>query len=553
MFKSLIDNSVYYYEEVFDGAREAYLRIPLDEQNKYEPQNPISTKVFCESQRNSDIESYSCDFSELFDDFDTEPEVKAPAIENPDFLDFLDETGPKTEDFNASEVLDENGIDNLINNILNESPMKDSPAKPALKSTQTSQKTRQNESKSEPKLSKCLEHIKKAKNAKSNKAQEKTKESFATTIRKARKSQSKPHSDTPPIKTEPESEQKPPPNPPLRLNAATPNPPRKPSAMANLFKSTGFLRPTELAQRLGSLKMTRVDSEFLRQYMKAKEEKEFADEPSCKEGSSAMYEPMDSVQQTQVMSKPNPSSMGNAKRNIAPCSDQSQGASSTDQKGQSTAKKKASSNGSHSKKSIKKEPTTDEVTNENAVKKVRKPRAKIPKNADVKVEPTSACSNVSDTLVVKQEPNTNSKGKEVKEPSKRKSTSKNKKVDPNLTDTQKLNINQEDAIKPESKGNNRKRKSSTSHGNDSSQSKAEKDSMAGKVPPAVKRPRKQKQDNEPKTGETEEKEQKPKRRQSTKSKPSSVKIDVPDQLPPNKGAKGKINFELKPLPLFICD
>lgn len=68
------DKSVYYYEEVLDGGREVIFRVPLDNQPIYQSKNPLSTKLFCDSQRNPDIESYDSDFSNLFDDSETEQE-----------------------------------------------------------------------------------------------------------------------------------------------------------------------------------------------------------------------------------------------------------------------------------------------------------------------------------------------------------------------------------------------------------------------------------------------------------------------------------------------
>lgn len=74
VFKSLRDESVYYYEEVLDGGREVIFRVPLDNQPIYQSKNPLSTKLFCDSQRNPDIESYDSDFSNLFDDSESEQE-----------------------------------------------------------------------------------------------------------------------------------------------------------------------------------------------------------------------------------------------------------------------------------------------------------------------------------------------------------------------------------------------------------------------------------------------------------------------------------------------
>lgn len=487
LFKNLIDNSIYQYEEVFDEPREAYLKINLDGKHENEPQNPISTKIFCDNQRNPDIESYNCDFSDLFDDFDNESEskVKSQETDNPDFLDFLDETEFKTEDFNASEILDENGIDNFIKSILNDSPekptIKASPVKPTIETTQTLQKTNQTAAGSQPKLSKCLQHIEKVKNAKGRKEhQQRTKQSFAATIRQARKSQSKSQNAAIVMKQGGVNE-----------HESQPKLPQKPNKMAEFFKSTSFIRPTELAQKLGSLK---VDSEFLRQYMKAKEEKLFADELKADKikPESSKY-----VRQTQIISTPKTSSIEISEKN--------------EQKSLSTAKKKTID-----KKSIEKDPLID-VKIESTEKKVRKPRVKKAKATDVKIEEGHSHPNASDSSVVKQESNICLKGKPVEE-TKRKSFQKNKKIKPNLTDSQKLDL-PEEIVK---KQRNRKRKScEVSDKNDSIRTEVEKHSDTDEVPAHSKRQRKQKPCNE--LGN-----QKPKpKRQSSKSKMKSATMNMP--------------------------
>ncbi|XP_055298160.1 microtubule-associated protein futsch-like [Sitodiplosis mosellana] len=277
IFKSLIDNSVYYYEEVFEGGREAIFRVPLDDQPMYQSTTPLSTKLFCDSQRNPNIESYDCDLSDLLNDLEPapEPEEDKPQPEsnavNPDFFEFLDDIMPA--DFNTDKVLDENGVDDLIDNLLKDSPAKNvTPVKSVKAESGKRSKAVASKAKSEAKLSKCIQHIEKAKSTKSPKTKEKSTESFSVAIRKARKSQSKVKVEESPVKTEPEPEQK-----PVKLK---PQQALATKSFTTALKSANILRPTALAKQLSSIDFTKINSGFLRRYMKAKEDKLFEGEPS---------------------------------------------------------------------------------------------------------------------------------------------------------------------------------------------------------------------------------------------------------------------------------
>lgn len=481
MFKSLIDNSVYYYEEVIDGGREAYLRVPLDEHNKYEHQNPIATDFFCDSQRNPNIEDYSFDFSDLFDDF--EPEQKplpksSTDIENPDSLEFLDEIAPQlqTTDFSASYVLNENGIDSIINNILDESPMKNSP----IESTDNSQKT--NKPKPEAKLSKCMKHIERVKNAKNQKTREKS--AFATAIRKARKSQAKASSDVTTIISNLDYESQTQPQ-------LQPQQQKKPGAMESLLKSANYLRPTELAEKLGSLDLT-VNSNFLRNYMKVKEEKEFPVETIRTETSIARVK----------SSIPTPNEISENKNDL-PSIEGYKIISFTAPTSQGTAKLKAPM------KFVKKE-LIENVNNSGvAGGKVGKPRTKKTKG-----DTDAPNVNVRESVVLDKISNVNLNGKEAKAaPSKRKSQ-KNLSATQNLENTQKLDFNEIDTKKPEVQKRRRK------------ESKSKHVSKTELDPPVAKKPRKRKCPNEPMTGQIEDQEQKPKPKRTSKPEPKKKSCTI---------------------------
>ncbi|XP_031625724.1 neurofilament heavy polypeptide [Contarinia nasturtii] len=202
IFKNVKDNSVYYYEEVLEGGREAVFRVPLDGTDNYQSTNPLSTELFCDSQRNPNIESYDLDFSDLFNDFEAEPKFEIDPksnVENPDFLDFLDETVIPSK-IDTDKVLDKNGIDKMIANL---SPIKNETK---LKSVKDASSSGKGKIKTEAKLTKCIQHIEKTKRSKSKKANEKPPNKFTVAIRKARKNQSNGKVSASPVKTEPVKE-----------------------------------------------------------------------------------------------------------------------------------------------------------------------------------------------------------------------------------------------------------------------------------------------------------------------------------------------------------
>lgn len=92
---------------MLDGGRVAVFKVRLGGPKKNDSNNPISTKVFCDSQRNPDIECYNSDFADLFDDIDSEPipnhepESNSTTL-NSRFLEFLDETvAPNVDNQNS--------------------------------------------------------------------------------------------------------------------------------------------------------------------------------------------------------------------------------------------------------------------------------------------------------------------------------------------------------------------------------------------------------------------------------------------------------------------
>lgn len=529
MFKSLSDNSVYYYEEVIDGGREAYLRIPLDGQNDYESKNPISTKVFCDSQRQPNIEDYNCDFSFLFNDFEMEPKpVKESNTENGDFLDFLDDIETKTQDNqNASEVLNGNGFDKMIDDILNESPIKDD--QPTTQTTKDAPNIEPDPVKPEPKLSKCIQHIEKVKSTKARKPRDKTKSTLATAIQKARQSRSSSKCDGRSANETQESETLKP--KPLASLMATPTsqPSLKPTADAkareikSLLKSKSILRPTELAQKLSFLKKNQVTSDFLRQYMKAKEEKS-------------------STTELKTISRPS----DDTTQKILLEDVKNQNNSMAEQKGSSGVKKRTNSNGVTSRRT-----KTDEKSKpiEGAAKKVRRPRSKQPSTASVsdvkgveKPCQTTEPANESASTVVKPQTDASSA---KKAPTKRKSSSKVKQVDGSVDDEKSHEKDDISTKKTESEKKPRKRKSTSI---DDKKCKEKKETSTERVQP-VKRPRKSNCDNSMKIDSLKrtEIESKPTRKRAVKPKPKSIEIkpSLPDPTPPL--SVGTCDFGLFPL------
>lgn len=272
IFKCLTDNSVYYYEEVLDRGREAIFRVSLDNQPMYQSQNPLCTKEFCDNQRNPKIEDYSCDFSDLLGDFEPElehqPESDTSASINPDFLEFLDDIVPVTDHPNVDKVPNENGVASIIDNLLKESTVKNSTQIKRVKEISKKSKGATNKLKPEANLFKCIKHIEKFKIYK--KTRDKSAETFSMAIQKARKSQTKVEIEaTSPVKTKPIREQM---QPKLHVLAT--------KQLSTALKSANTLRPTALAKQLSSINFTNINSAFLREFMKAKEDKLFEDEPS---------------------------------------------------------------------------------------------------------------------------------------------------------------------------------------------------------------------------------------------------------------------------------
>lgn len=273
IFKSLIDNSVYYYEEVLDGRRELFFRVPLYDQNDGQLSNPLGTQMFCDNQRNPNIEDYNCDFSDLFSDFDGIDEAESsqtnvPAsADNPDALEFLDEFNVTTANSVAGHGTNENDIDRLIDDILNESPMQCNPKEPLPSTSAHRSALPTPKPKPKPKLVKCIQHLEKAKKAQGRKkASDKSKQSFTAAILEARKNQAKVQDSS--ASTKPQS--KPTQTPYQMLKSK-----QKSNSSAAFSKSTNNLRPSELARTFSTLKSLNTNSQFLQQYMKSKEENFF--------------------------------------------------------------------------------------------------------------------------------------------------------------------------------------------------------------------------------------------------------------------------------------
>lgn len=503
MFKSLIDSSVYYYEEVVDSGRELFFRVPLDGQNDFQLSNPLSTQLFCDNQRNPLIEDYNCDFSDLFNDIDTDLEsgqAKLPTpTENPDALEFLDEIN----NINTSNGpnANESEIDSIIDDILNESPVKCSPNKP----TQSiAQNVNSGTSKEQPKLLKCIQHLDKAKKAQSRKTSEKSKHPFATAMLKARKNQTKLQGD--PASTDEESECP-------QTSQQKPKQISRPSSTAGFLKSANNLRPTELARKLSSFKSLQTNSQFLQQYMKRKEDKLFADEPEPENVNQDEIGSEKTVAICNKFTKPN--------QNILPDPHVMPVINSMEQP-TSTATKKANS----SRKSVKKEPSIAISTPKasEVKKKERKPRSKKQNNV---------VNDAIDIDIKKEQPNIDLNGADVtatkkRVPAKRKPAKANQSTESCSTNTEMMDQNQMTVIKTEPKKNSRKRKETPAKS-------VEKDKSENVVP--AKRQRKPKCDSEDKTGENKGDEIKPKRTRTTKPK---VKVEQPSlPLLLNNAATGK--------------
>lgn len=507
---------MYYYEEVLDGGREAIFRVPLDDQPIYQSKNPLSTKLFCDSQRNPDIESYSCDFSDLLNELEPEPEPKSQpesksAEVNLDFLEFLDDTTPA--DLNTDQVLNENGVDDLIDNLLKESP-NTTPIKPVKTVSDKKSKAVASKARTEVKLSKAIEHIEKAKSSKSQKSREKPAETFSTAIRKARKSQSKAKAKESPVKTEsePEPEQL---QPKPQQVLAT-------KKLTTTLKSASVLRPTALAMQLSSMDFTKINSDFLRQYMKSKEDKLFENEPSILDMSNEHSVPKKNVEHKfeRLIPKQKCETVTSA----------------------SIAEKKATkSKVTSPKKVIKKESPSgiEGGKSGTGVKKERKPRTSKPKStkADVKAtkvkeEQPKECSKLDNTMSTEQESVGKTKVKEEKPPRKRSTGSK--KEQKTAKDETK-NVNKKGAVESCVKKNTQMKTTSTIT-RDTSMTDADTKS------------KKRSSGKRPKVDEVsvkiESDEPKSKRRRSTKSTKESNKVDLPSLPPISVFDTGKFNSPL---------
>lgn len=497
---------MYYYEEVIDsGVREAYLRIPLDGQKIYESKNPLSTKLFCDSQRNPDIESYECDFSDLFDDFDIESSsepVNPPATNssdvNLDFLEFLDDTAQNATDLNTDKLLDQNGIDNFINDILIESPAKsNTPASPIKTETKV---------KLEAKLSKSIQHIEKVKGTKRQKKREKPPEkTFTMAIKMARKDLSKSKAVTSTVtsivKNEPETSAKKIPNEDLKPKLTPKLIPMK--KLKTALKSTNNIRPTALAKNLISMDLSKIDSNFLRQYMKAKEDKLFENEANC---SNSLGNVKCEKQRMGIANRPpteNIKTLVNNETESVPVLENN------------IEKPRIATQKESSKKSIEKEHT-------NAVEKVGKPRTSKPKSnrkdskvIDVKTEPVDKSSASSSQ--VKHEPSishrTEIKTKDMKP--KTKSASRKKDIDSKSKNEESKNLKEK---VPEKTALKRNRTKNTVKSVDATSTEVKDEKIS------TKRSRKTKTNDE--SGKTENEKTKSKRRRTNKRTTSSIEPEI---------------------------
>lgn len=351
IFKRLSDNKIYYYEEIKDNGREVFLRVPLDGQSINQSINPLSTKLICDSQRNPDIESYDCDFSDLFDviDFEPIPETPKPSTstdENPDFLEFINDVTPCAET-STDRVLDENGVIDVINSVLSESPLKTAtPTKPSTSTNTAPEAT----------LSKCIKHIEKVKNVRNYKINQKSQETFAAALKKARTGPNQTAS-TPSVEVKSEPETK------AKLK------PKQITQALSMMRST--LRPTELASRLKSMDISKTNSNFLRQYMKTKEEKLFAEEPPDPRNIEGM--PKRNLTALPIVTNPTTSRPSTISR-PATVSVTSTITSDSAVEYKAPAEPVLKKKGPKPKKSTKKEPTDGNAAKEPIPKKVTKPR-----------------------------------------------------------------------------------------------------------------------------------------------------------------------------------
>lgn len=505
---------------MLEGGREAIFRVPLDDQPIYQSKNPLSTKLFCDSQRNPDIESYSCDFSDLLDDLEPEPEPEAKsqlesksAEVNPDFLEFLNDTAPVDLN-NTDQVLNENGVDDLIDNLLRESP-NTTPIKLVKTASDKKSKAVASKAKTEAKLSKAIEHIEKAKSTKIQKSREKPTETFSTAIRKARKNQSKVKAEESPVKTESEPEPEP--------EKVQPKPQQvlATKKLTTTLKSAIVLRPTALAMQLSSMDFTKINSGFLRQYMKAKEDKLFENEPSILDMGNGNGVPKKNVEHKFERLVPKQKCETVTSSSIAE---------------KKTTKPKATL----SKKVIKKE-SPSEIECEKSgigVKKERKPRASKPKvtKADakaikVKEEQPKEGSELANSVSTEQESVGKTKVKDEKPPRKRSTGSKKEQK----AEDETKKVNKKGAVESCVEKNTQMKTTSTITSNTSmtdTDTKSKKRS-SGKRPKVDEL-----------SVKTDSDEPKSKRRRSTKSTNKSNKDDLPSLPPIIVSDTGKFNSTL---------
>lgn len=516
----MVDNSVYYYEEVVDeGGRELFFRVPMDRQNDFQSSNPLSSQLFCDNQRNPSIEDYSFDFSDLFNDIDTDvmeptPSKLPSSTENPDALEFLDEINI----INTSHGQNENEIG--IDDIFNESPVKRSPNKPMSPqpSTSRSQFTTQNAnsgtSKEKPKLLKCIKHLDKVKKAQSRKTSEKSKQPFTTAILNARKKQTKVQNDSAATNEDGSESQ--------QTSKQKPNTISKRSSTAGFLKSANNLRPIELARTLSTLKSLNTSSQFLQQYMKVKEEKLFADELEPEQTNQMKS----GSEKTVTTSKPN-NDLENP--NQKPIAD-SMGPpiSNTVLKNPNTTKRPAPRNSVKNEASPAAVPTQKDGE---IKKKERKPRTKKQNNVenvgvdigikkeqhDVETEPANGATVIATKKVVT---------------AKRKPVNANYSTESCSTSTETMDQNNEVVVKTEPKKYSRKRKSVSVDGGETIS--IEKGAKEATVP--AKRQRKPKEN---KNDKSNNEETKPKRSRATKTKNNPIKLEQPSLPVVDSDANGK--------------
>lgn len=191
--------------------------------------NPLSTKLFTDSQRNNDIESYDFDLDEFLDNLNTDT-----SDEHEDVLSFFNDLPKKDKNENENKTgqLTENDVDRILHEVLNEPT--------AIPSTSTGITAN---SQSDVKLTKCMEHIKKNKEKLKAKVTA-PKKTFLQQIDKTKAGPSKSNTPNNTIKEKVEK----------------------------IISSSQNLRPTALLNQLKSLDLKNSNSCFIRQLVKIKGE-----------------------------------------------------------------------------------------------------------------------------------------------------------------------------------------------------------------------------------------------------------------------------------------